>query len=368
MAFWKRRSRGSFAPSSNDRMPVLYLGRHPVAETTGLDDASVALDTLYRNYKEGKEQAQRVTVEVIVNGLVINKIKGFSPPSDPSESSDNCILLEAVKMFFGATDPARPKVFFIMKRNVSENSEEQNECHAFLCDSATAAKTLTLQLVEMFNSVGEPETQLAYRKSYDYATVRSNQQQSREKGLLRSQSLNLPRSRGRQEAVSTLKIRMNVEHGEQHQSSITEANNNSEIARLIAKREDEKSARSEAADYPMKGSDSPALERSSRSASSFGHQSPVLPAKSRGGKTTQTSVVGFNTRKSDSPSTLLRESQLSTVKEQSPSSSPKQSPKERKMDGKKAADSKENQQVQENLTDKSNKRKSVRFADDAEII
>ncbi|XP_038059211.1 uncharacterized protein LOC119730406 [Patiria miniata] len=368
MAFWKRRSRGSFAPSSNDRMAAIYLGRHPVTDNAGLDDASTALDTLYQTYKDGKEQAQRVTVEVIVNGLVINKIKGFSPPSNPSSDGSNRILLTAVKMFFGATDPARPKVFFIMKRSVDEaNSGDRYECHAFLCDSPTAAKTLTLQLVEMFKNVGEPETQLAYSKSYDYATMRSNPQQIREKGLLRTQSLNLPRSRGRTEAVSTLKITMNVEHGEQH--SLREANNNSEIARLIAKRENEQSARSEAADYPMRGSDSPALERSKRPASSSPEPRStvdMVPSdESPDRKTTHKPIVTFNPNKPDSPSKLLRESQLSTVKEQSPSSSPKSSPKERKMNVKKTEVTKENQ---ENISDKANKRKSVRFADDAEII
>ena len=380
MAFWKRRSRGSFAPSSQDRVAVNYLGRHPVDDNTSLEHTITPLDTLYRNYKDGKEPAQRVTVEVIVNGLVISMLKGFSPQSESSASSNNRTIMPSAKMYFGATDPARPKIFFVVKRSDDEaTTDEKYECHAFLCDTPAIANSLTLQLMETFNHAGDDDTKLAYRKSY--AMMQKAQQQSaRDKVLLRSQSLNLPRSRVRHEAVSTLKVTMNVDHGVK-QNIDSEGNNNSEIARILAKREvDQLQSMTGVVDYTMENCDRSAAVDSSII-------SPVFPPSATDGNNsdmvsneTHKPIVSFNP-KLDSPTKPLRE--LSTVAEQSPQaspkSSPKQSPKEKSGARKKSENTKENQEIslqksQEDLSlqkaqeDPGLRRKSVRFADDAEII
>ncbi len=369
MAFWKRRSRGSFAPSSHDRFAVNYLGRHPVVDNTDLEHTAAPLDILYRNYKDGKEQAQRVTVEVIVNGLVISMLKGFSPPSESSAAFGNRTIMPASKMYVGATDPARPKIFFVVKRRDDDETDDTSrkyECHAFLCDTTAIATSLTMQLMETFNHSGEDEIKLAYRRSVDMMQ-RSQQQASRDKVLGRSQSLNLPRSRGRQEPVSTLKVTMNVDHGFKNSN---EGNNNSEIARILAKREGEQApAITEAVDYSMEGYykkiDTPSPQITTTKEEEEEENSAMIPPE------TNEPAVAINPTQPVSPPRLLRESQLlPSVKEQSPQSSPKLSPKHSPKENprKTSENTKENQEVTEQKQQEDARKKSVRFADDTEII
>ncbi|XP_033628366.1 uncharacterized protein LOC117290903 [Asterias rubens] len=364
MAFWKRRSRGSFAPSSHDRVAVNYLGRHPVVDNTDLEHTATPLDILYRNYKDGKEQAQRVTVEVIINGLVISMLKGFSPPSESSASFSNRTILPASKMYVGATDPARPKIFFVVKRRDDDATDDTTtsgkyECHAFLCDTPAIANSLTVQLMETFNHSVEDEIKLAYRRSLDMMQ-RSQQQASRDKVLGRSQSLNLPRSRGRQEPVSMLKVTRNVDHGFKNSN---EGNNNSEIARILAKRDGDQAPVEHGYSNKIATDSAPQI-----TATTEGGSSGIIPPEMNDPVPTTFTP----THPDPSPPVLLRQSHLSPspVQEQSPKASPKPSPKQSPKDNPRnisAENTKENQEVVEK-EQKEARKKAVRFADDAEII
>ncbi|XP_077995637.1 uncharacterized protein LOC144449089 [Glandiceps talaboti] len=201
MAFWRRRSQ-AFEPNPPEtKYMVQYLGKMPANGKMGLECTMKPVELMYRTFKFNKgKNYQRLMIEVTNKGVSMNE----TGPTGHEILKDRFIPI--YKLSFGAADPVHTRVFSFVRKNDDTESENPWECHAFLCETTSVAKALTLYLVKAFQKAAD-----AWEAKHGGKSGHSKPRTmhiTHEKGKLEHQTA----EKKYQPPVSTVKITFNIDN------------------------------------------------------------------------------------------------------------------------------------------------------------
>ncbi|XP_033123242.1 protein FAM43A-like [Anneissia japonica] len=239
MAFWKRRSM-TFSPNPPDtKHEVQYIGKEPAEGKIGLECTMQPVENMYRRYKQTKgKHSQRMLLEVTSTGITLTHLNG----ADGQEEEK---IVPVVKMSFGAADPQHPKIFSFVMVNDTAKGPNKWECHAFLCENPSVAKSLTLYLVKAFQKAADGRADKdEHFRDPNKRTRPTTLHILHDRGKLEHQIA----EKSKPPPVSTLKVTMNIENIEdydkvglrkQEKTKGVKLDQNKHFAMLLAKEKKE---------------------------------------------------------------------------------------------------------------------------------
>ncbi|XP_006826101.1 low density lipoprotein receptor adapter protein 1-like [Saccoglossus kowalevskii] len=233
MAFWRKRSQ-AFEPNPPEtKYVVQYLGKMPANGKMGLECTMKPVETMYRTFKFNKgKNYQQVMIEITNKGIRIVEMS----LTGTEVSKEQFVPIH--KMSFGAADPVHTRMFAFVMKNEDIDDDNPWECHAFLCETSSVAKALTLYLVKAFQKAAEAwEAKHKKSRSKPKTLHITHEQGSLEHQVAEKRTL---------PAVSTVKITLNVENIEDYdrvgmdssgKKQSNHVHNNRAFAAALAKRE-----------------------------------------------------------------------------------------------------------------------------------
>ncbi|XP_071945284.1 uncharacterized protein [Antedon mediterranea] len=239
MAFWKRRSM-TFSPNPPDtKHEVQYMGKEPAEGKIGLECTMKPVENLYRRYKQTKgKHCKRVQLEVTNTGIILTHLNA----ADGQQQEQT---VPVVKMSFGAADPEHPKIFSFVMVNDQAKGPNKWECHSFLCESNSVAKSLTLYLVKAFQKAADGRAD-----EDEHFKDPSRRTRPTTLHILHDRGRHQLADKAKPPPVSTLKVTMNVENIEDYdkvgirkpektKGSSVKLDQNKHFAMLLAKEKKE---------------------------------------------------------------------------------------------------------------------------------